>query len=73
MFSSKVIIVVSMLAIVVQGQYSMKVHAIQYEPVDETKFLGRVGKHFSLLNNISDYLLKLFMINDAEEMSAEAK
>jgi hypothetical protein len=56
----------------------MTVHAYQYEPVEDdidTKFLGlgRVGKHFSLLHSLTDYLMQLFSLKDAELMSKNAK
>jgi hypothetical protein len=45
----------------------------QHPVVEESKFLGKVGTHISLFHNLGDYLMKLFMIKDAEEMSADAK
>ena len=76
MFTTKAILVLCTLATVVLGQ-SMTITAIQYEPVDDSKFLGRIGSHFSLrtsmLTSFSDYLMQLFKIKDAELMSKEAK
>lgn len=75
MFTTKAILALCMLATVVLGQ-SMTITAIQYEPVDDSKFLARIGSHFnfrtSILTNFSDYLMKLFRIKDAEMMSADA-
>ena len=49
---------------------NFKIHAVQGEDEDDSKFLGG---HLSMMSSLTDYLMMLFNIKDAELMSSTSR
>lgn len=63
MLITKVILSICLIAMMVRAKeenYTINFDAIEYEPIDETKFLGAVANRFSLLTSFTEYLMSLF-------------
>ena len=63
MLNTKVILSICLIAMMVRGKeenFTINFETFEYEPIDETKFLGAVANHFSLLTSFTDYLMSLF-------------